>query len=122
MVLGPCRPAPSDGHDYVIANYLCTSGKHYPLESRRFRKRAACAEDEPTSPFKNHTTLFKELVDGVVEREIPGDFAFDSYFSSAEEPQPYPGPQARLGGGSGDAGAQSPQSTDGAGPCVWLGS
>ena len=71
-------------HDYVIANYVCTSGKHYPLEFRRFRKRAACAEDEPASPFKNHTHLFKELVDGVVEREIPGDFAFDSYFSSAE--------------------------------------
>ena len=71
-------------HDYVIANYVCTSGKHYPLEFRRFRKRAACAEDEPASPFKNHTHLFKELVDWVVEREIPGDFAFDSYFSSAE--------------------------------------
>ncbi len=26
-------------HDYVIANYVCTSGKHYPLEFRRFRKR-----------------------------------------------------------------------------------
>ena len=71
-------------HDYVIANYVCSSGKHYPLEFRRFRKRAACAEDEPASPFKSHTTLFKELVDEVVEREIPGDFAFDSYFSSAE--------------------------------------
>ena len=71
-------------HDYVIANYVCTSGKHYPLEFRRFRKRAACAEDEPASPFKNHTHLCKELVDGVVERKIPGDFAFDSYFSSAE--------------------------------------
>ena len=71
-------------HDYVIANYVCSSGKHYPLEFRRFRKRAACAEDEPASPFKNHTHLFKELIDWAVEREIPGDFAFDSYFSSAE--------------------------------------
>ncbi len=71
-------------HDYVIANYVCTSGKHYPLEFRRFRKRAACADVDPASPFKNHTHLFKELVDWVVEREIPGDFAFDSYFSSAE--------------------------------------
>ena len=26
-------------HDYVIANYVCTSGKYYPLEFRRFRKR-----------------------------------------------------------------------------------
>ena len=23
-------------HDYVIANYVCSSGKHYPLEFRRF--------------------------------------------------------------------------------------
>ena len=28
-------------HDYVIANYVCASGKHYPLEFRRFRKRDA---------------------------------------------------------------------------------
>jgi len=26
-------------HDYLIANYVCISGKHYPLEFRRFRKR-----------------------------------------------------------------------------------
>src|SRR3712207_6261079 len=26
-------------YDYVIINYVCTSGKHYPLEFRRFRKR-----------------------------------------------------------------------------------
>ncbi len=71
-------------HDYVIANYVCRSGKHYPLEFRRFRKRAEGAEGEPAQPFKNHTKLFKELVDGVVERAIPGDFAFDCYFSSAE--------------------------------------
>ena len=54
-------------HDYVTANYVCTSGKHYQLEFHRFRKRAACAEDEPASPFKNHTHLFKELVDWVME-------------------------------------------------------
>jgi DDE superfamily endonuclease len=28
-------------HDYLIANYVCTSGKHYGLEFRRFRKRDA---------------------------------------------------------------------------------
>lgn len=27
-------------HDYLIANYVCSSGKHYALEFRRFRKRA----------------------------------------------------------------------------------
>ena len=31
-------------HDYVIADYVCTSGKHYPLDFRRFRKAEQCAE------------------------------------------------------------------------------
>jgi len=66
-------------HDYLIANYVCPSGKHYALEFRRFRK----AEDHP-APFKNHTVLFKELVDWVVERAIPGEFTFDCYFTNAE--------------------------------------
>ncbi|RKY10944.1 MAG: hypothetical protein DRP52_06600, partial [Planctomycetota bacterium] len=26
-------------HDYIIANYVCTSGKHYPLEFYRFIKK-----------------------------------------------------------------------------------
>ncbi len=68
-------------HDYLIANYVCTSGKHYPLEFRRFRKRE---KGEAAKPFKRHTKLFKELVNGAVAREIPGDFAFDCYFTSAE--------------------------------------
>ena len=68
-------------HDYVIAHYVCTSGKYYPLEFRRFRKRR---EGETDASFKSHTELFKELVDGVVFRQIPGDFAFDCYFSSVE--------------------------------------
>ncbi len=66
-------------HDYLIANYVCTSGKHYPLEFRRFRK-----EDDDPATFKNHTLLFKELVDWVIEAQIPGDFTFDCYFTSAE--------------------------------------
>ena len=88
-------------HDYLIANYVCPSGKHYALEFRRFRKREACeakrAElearpggfEQASEPerrlatFKNHTVLCCELVDWVVEQEIPGAFAFDSYFTNA---------------------------------------
>src|SRR3990172_1987768 len=66
-------------HDYTIANYVCTSGKHYPLEFRRFRKQ----EDDPDH-FKNHTELVKELVDWVVDRQILGDFTFDCYFTNVE--------------------------------------
>lgn len=68
-------------HDYLIANYVCPSGKHYPLEFRRFRKR----EDSELAgtPFKDHTVLFQELVEWVVAHEIPGTFVFDRYFTHA---------------------------------------
>jgi hypothetical protein len=69
-------------HDYLIVNYVCTSGKHYPLEFRRFRKRDQC--EETGEEFLDHTELCCQLVDWVCEREIPGDFAFDSYFTNAE--------------------------------------
>jgi len=66
-------------HNYVIVNYVCGSGKHYPLEFRRFRKE----EQDPTS-FKKQTELFRELVDFAVERNIPGTFVFDCFFTSTE--------------------------------------
>ena len=69
-------------HDYLIANYVCASGKHYPLEFRRFRKKENCIATG--EPFKNHTALCKELIDWVVEQDIPGDVTFDSYFTNAE--------------------------------------
>jgi hypothetical protein len=91
-------------HDYLIANYVRTSLKHYRLELRRFRKRDLCdawraeidnreggweAAGEATrqmATFRSHTELFKDLVDWTVEHEIPGDFAFDCYFTNAEIP------------------------------------
>ncbi len=88
-------------HDYLIINYVCTSGKHYPLEFRRFRKKEDCAlvreqlekqaggfgsaaaEAQLQATFKDHMVLSKELIDWVIEQEIPGDFTFDSYFTNA---------------------------------------
>jgi hypothetical protein len=67
-------------HDYLFANYVNPSGKHYPLDFRRFRKREQCDNEHP---FKNHTDLAKELIDWVVAEAIPGDFTFDSYFTNA---------------------------------------
>jgi hypothetical protein len=67
-------------HDYLFANYVHPSGKHYPLDFRRFRKREQCTDDQP---FKNHTDLAKELIDWVVAEGIPGEFTFDSYFTNA---------------------------------------
>src|SRR4051812_41546782 len=68
-------------HDYLIVNYVCTSGKHYPLDFRRFQKEALCVSLQ--IPFKDHTTLCQELIDAVCAQHIPGTFAFDSYFTNA---------------------------------------
>lgn len=67
-------------HDYVIANYVCASGAHYPIQWCRFRKREACLEGE----FVDHTRLCLNLIDDAIQRQIPGDFTFDSYFTSAQ--------------------------------------
>ena len=69
-------------HDYLFANYVCPTGRHYPLEFRHFKKRDKC--EAAGAEFEDHGRLFRQLVDWVCERQIPGDFTFDSYFSSAE--------------------------------------
>lgn len=68
-------------HDYIIANYVCTSGKHYPLEFYRFVKKQQCLEQG--IEFVDHNQYVRRLVDWIVENDIPGDFAFDSYFTNA---------------------------------------
>ena len=68
-------------HDYLFANYVCPTGQHYPLEFRRFKKRDQC--EATGEQFEDHGRLFRQLVDWVCDRQIPGDFTFDSYFSSA---------------------------------------
>ena len=68
--------------DYLFVNYVCTSGKHYPLEFRLFRKEEVCAALK--EPFRNHTALCCELIDWVCEQTIPGDFTMDRYFTNAE--------------------------------------
>lgn len=68
-------------HDYLIANYVCTSGKHYPLEFRRFVKREQCEAQK--APFRDHNVFFRELIDWTIKQRIPGDFTFDSWFTHA---------------------------------------
>ena len=46
-------------HDYLISNYVCPSGSHYPIEWRRFRKKDACRAED----FRDHTTLCLDLID-----------------------------------------------------------
>lgn len=69
-------------HDYLIINYVCTSGKHYPLDFRRFQKADLCACLDV--PFKDHTVLSCELIDWVHAHNIPGTFTFDTYFTNAK--------------------------------------
>jgi DDE superfamily endonuclease len=68
-------------HDYLIVNYVCTSGKHFPLDFRRFQKADLCASRGV--PFQGHTLLCQELIDWVCQQNIPGTFAMDSYFTNA---------------------------------------
>ena len=66
-------------HDYLIINYVCTSGKHYPLEFYRFTKKDQC--EKRGIEFCDHNVLFRQLVDWSIANEIPGDFTFDSWFT-----------------------------------------
>jgi hypothetical protein len=68
--------------DYLFLNYVCPSGKHYPLLFRRFVAEAQCQADGRT--FVNHTQLCIELIDWACAQQIPGDFTFDNYFTNAE--------------------------------------
>ncbi len=49
--------------DYLFVNYVCTSGKHDPLEFRLFRKEEVCQARK--EPFRNHTKLCCDLIDWV---------------------------------------------------------
>ena len=67
-------------HDYLISTYVCPSGAHYPIEWRRCKKQDACQQGE----FTDHTELWIELINDTITRDIPGDFTFDSYCTSAK--------------------------------------
>jgi len=70
-------------HDVLFANYLDPkSGKHYPLDFRRFKKEDQCESEEVA--FKKQTELFRELVGWCHDCCIPGTFVFDSHYSSKE--------------------------------------
>jgi len=68
-------------HDYLIANYVCPTGKHDPLEFRRFVKREQC--ELKGEAFVDHNALFRELVDWTIDSQMPGDFTFDCWFTHA---------------------------------------
>ena len=75
-------------HDYLFVNYVCTSGKHYPLEFRRFKKREQCEATGET--FQDHTQLFCQLIDWVCERENLGGFRLRQLFHQRGKLEPHP--------------------------------
>ena len=81
--------------DDLFVNYVGTSGKHYPLEFRLFRKQEIC--EALKQPFRNHTALCCELIDWVCERGIPGDFTMDCSFTGAEVLNHIDGKKDRFG-------------------------
>lgn len=69
--------------DLIIINYVHpTSGKHYPLEFRRFKKEEQC--EWTGEEFKKMTTLSVELIDWCHENGVLGNFTFDSFYTCAE--------------------------------------
>jgi hypothetical protein len=69
--------------DLIIINYVHpTSGKHYPLDFRRFKKAEQC--EWTGEEFKKMTTLSIELIDWRHEQGVLGTFAFDSFYTCHE--------------------------------------
>jgi len=66
-------------HDDLSAHDVCPSGKPDGLDFRRFRKEA----DGPPAEFTDHTVLFCEGADWIIDREIPGALTFDCYVTHA---------------------------------------
>jgi hypothetical protein len=67
-------------HDDLISNDVCPSGAHYPVDWRRCRKK----DTGEQGACKDHTTLCLELINDAIKRGMPGDFTFDSSFTSAK--------------------------------------
>lgn len=69
--------------DLIIVNYLNpVSGKHYPLEFKRFKKENQC--EWTGEEFKKMTTLTIELIDWCQVNGVLGCFAFDSFYTCAD--------------------------------------
>ena len=74
--------------DYLFVNYVCTSGKHYPLEFRLFRKQEVC--EALKEPFRNHTELCCELIDWVVRAADPRRLRLRLLLHQRRDAQPHP--------------------------------
>ena len=76
------RQCYTHAQDLIIINYVHPfSGKHYPLEFRRFKKADQC--EWTGEQFKQMTELSIELIDWCQEHNVLGTFTFDSFYTNA---------------------------------------
>ena len=74
--------------DYLFVNYVCTSGKHYPLEFRLFRKEEVC--EALKEPFRNHTALVLRVDRLGVRAGDPRRLRLRLLLHQRRDPQPHP--------------------------------
>jgi hypothetical protein len=91
----PAEQRPKIAQDSLFRTDVCTRGPHSPREGRLFRKQAL--GQTLGEPFRNPTALGGEVSDRVGERDLPGDFARDGSFTSAEVLNPIHGQAERFG-------------------------
>jgi hypothetical protein len=68
--------------DLIIINYVNPSGKHYPIDFRRFKKEDQC--EWTGEQFKSMITLSIELINLCHTRGVLGTFTFDSFYTCSE--------------------------------------
>ena len=74
--------------DYLFVNYVCTCGKHYPLEFRLFRKEEVC--EALKEPFRNHTELVLRVDRLGVRAADPRRLHHGQLLHQRRDPQPHP--------------------------------
>jgi hypothetical protein len=80
--------------DYLVVNSVGTRGKPSPREFRLVRQEEVGAALK--EPFRKHPALGCEVIDWVCAQTIPGDFARDCSFTTAEVLTQIPGKKDRF--------------------------
>ncbi|MDR1385847.1 MAG: hypothetical protein LBJ67_18640 [Planctomycetaceae bacterium] len=71
------------GHDLLFIDYVHpTSGKHYPIDFRRYKKAEQC--ELTKEDFTKLLRLAMELIQQCHDQNISGTFTFDSVYSTVE--------------------------------------
>ena len=69
------------GHDLLFIDYVHPiSGKHYPLDFRRYKKEEQC--EWTKEDFKKLPCLAMDLIQQCHDQNIPDTFAFDNFYST----------------------------------------